>query len=55
MSKPCVLYAWHLRYFSGNTRCYPRYKDIPYVEKPIDITRRNPCGRWTYCLQYLDT
>ncbi|MGH8453292.1 MAG: glutathione S-transferase family protein [Nevskiales bacterium] len=37
MSKPYVLYAWHLSYFSGKTRCYLRYKGIPYVEKPIDI------------------
>src|SRR5688572_20142823 len=43
MGKPYILYAWHLSYFSGKTRCYLRYKDIPYVEKPIDLytlTRR---------------
>ncbi|MGH6630276.1 MAG: glutathione S-transferase family protein, partial [Burkholderiales bacterium] len=36
-NKPYVLYAWHLSYFSGKTRCYLRYKGIPYVEKPIDL------------------
>lgn len=37
MTKPYTLYAWHLSYFSGKTRCYLRYKGIPYVEKAIDL------------------
>jgi glutathione S-transferase len=37
MSKPYIHYAWHLSYFSGKTRCYLRYKGIPFVEKPIDL------------------
>lgn len=37
MTQPYTLYAWHLSYFSGKTRCYLRYKGIPYVEKPIDL------------------
>ena len=37
MSKPFIHYAWHLSYFSGKTRSYLRYKDIPFVEKPIDF------------------
>ena len=37
MPKPYVLYAWHLSYFSGKSRCYLRYKNIPHVEKPIDL------------------
>lgn len=36
MSKPFVHYAWHLSYFSGKSRAYLRYKDIPHVEKVID-------------------
>ena len=37
MSKPYIHYAWHLSYFSGKSRCYLRYKNIPHVEKPIDM------------------
>jgi glutathione S-transferase len=37
MRKPYLLYAWHLSYFSGKTRCYLRYKGIPYIEKPINL------------------
>lgn len=36
MSKPFIHYAWHLSYFSGKSRSYLLYKDIPYVEKEID-------------------
>lgn len=37
MSKPYVHYAWHLSYFSGKTRSYLRYKNIPHVERAIDM------------------
>jgi glutathione S-transferase len=37
MSKPFVHYAWHLSYFSGKTRSYLLYKNIPFVEKVINI------------------
>jgi glutathione S-transferase len=37
MSKPYLHYAWHLSYFSGKTRAYLRYKDIPFVEKAINF------------------
>ncbi|MGH8461382.1 MAG: glutathione S-transferase family protein [Stenotrophobium sp.] len=37
MNKPYIHYAWHLSYFSGKSRCYLRYKDIPHVEKAIDF------------------
>ncbi|TXI83707.1 MAG: glutathione S-transferase family protein [Cupriavidus sp.] len=37
MTKPFIHYAWHLSYFSGKTRSYLLYKDIPFVEKPIDF------------------
>lgn len=37
MTKPFIHYAWHLSYFSGKTRAYLLYKDIPFVEKPIDF------------------
>ncbi len=30
-------YGWHLSYFSGKTRSYLKYKDIPFVDKPIDM------------------
>ena len=35
--RPHVLHAWHLSYFSGKTRAYLRYKDIDFVERPIDL------------------
>lgn len=31
-----TLYGWHLSYFSGKTRAYLNYKQIPYVEKAVD-------------------
>ena len=37
MSKKYTHLAWHLSYFSGKTRAYLRYKDIPYVEKAINF------------------
>ncbi len=37
MSKPYIHYAWQLSYFSGKTRSYLRYKNIPFIEKPIDF------------------
>lgn len=36
MTQPYIHYAWHLSYFSGKSRSYLLYKDIPFVEKPID-------------------
>lgn len=41
MSRQFVLYGWHLSYFTGKARCYLRYKQIPYVEKPIDFYTLN--------------
>lgn len=37
MKKPYTHYAWHLSYFSGKSRSYLLYKDIPFVEKAIDF------------------
>ncbi|HEX4895324.1 MAG TPA: glutathione S-transferase family protein [Solimonas sp.] len=36
MSKPYVLYGWHLSYFSGKTRAYLNYKRVPFVDQPVD-------------------
>lgn len=36
MSKPYVLHGWHLSFFAGKTRAYLRYKDIPFVDHPVD-------------------
>lgn len=37
MSKPYQHLAWHLSYFSGKTRAYLRYKDIPFEERAINF------------------
>lgn len=37
MSKPFILYGWHLSYFSGKARCYLKYKGIPFVEGPLNL------------------
>lgn len=37
MTQPYTHYAWHLSYFSGKSRSYLRYKNIPFVEKAIDF------------------
>lgn len=34
--KPYVLHAWELSYFSGKTRCYLRYKGIPFTDTPVN-------------------
>lgn len=41
MSKPYQHLAWELSYFSGKTRAYLRYKDIPFVERPIHYIQFN--------------
>lgn len=45
MSKPYVLHGWHLSYFSGKTRAYLRYKNVPFVDHAVDavtLMRRIP-------------
>ncbi len=37
VAKPYVLYGWHLSYYSGKVRCYLRYKQIPFVDTPVDF------------------
>ena len=37
VAKPFILYGWHLSYYSGKTRCYLRYKQIPFVDTPVDF------------------
>jgi glutathione S-transferase len=37
VAKPFVLYGWHLSYYSGKVRCYLRYKQIPFVDTPVDF------------------
>jgi glutathione S-transferase len=37
MNKHYIHYAWHLSYFSGKSRSYLLYKNIPHIEKPIDF------------------
>lgn len=34
MSGTYVFYGWHLSLYSGKTRAYLRYKQVPHVEKP---------------------
>lgn len=36
MTQPYVLHGWHLSYFSGKTRAYLRYKNIPFIDHPVD-------------------
>ena len=43
MSKPYILYGWHLSFYAGKVRCYLRYKRIPFVDQEVDfytLTRR---------------
>lgn len=45
MSKPHVLHGWHLSYYSGKTRAYLRYKNIPFDDHAVDaitLMRRIP-------------
>jgi glutathione S-transferase len=37
MSRPFILYGWHLSYFAGKVRCYLRYKGIPFVDQDVDL------------------
>src|SRR5258708_27488035 len=37
VAKPFVLYGWRLSYYSGKARCYLRYKQIPFVDTPVDF------------------
>lgn len=37
MSSPCILYGWHLSYFSGKVRCYLQHKNIPFSDVPVDF------------------
>ena len=34
--KPAVLHAWHLSYFAGKLRAYLVYKQVPFVDRPVD-------------------
>lgn len=34
---PHVLLGWELSYFSGKVRSYLRFKEVPFVERPIDF------------------
>ncbi len=36
MSKPYVMHGWHLSFFSGKTRAYLNYKNIPFVDHAVD-------------------
>ena len=36
MSRPYVLHGWHLSYFTGKTRAYLRYKNVPFVDHAVD-------------------
>ena len=36
MSQPYVLHGWQLSYFSGKTRAYLRYKNVPFVDHEVD-------------------
>ncbi len=37
VTKPFILYGWHLSYYSGKVRCYLRHKQIPFVDTPVDF------------------
>lgn len=37
VAQPFILYGWHLSYYSGKVRCYLRYKQIPFVDTPVDF------------------
>ena len=37
MPRPFILYGWHLSYFTGKAMCYLRYKQTPFVQKPVDM------------------
>ena len=37
MSKPFTLYGWHLSYFTGKVRCYLAYKNIPFIERNVNL------------------
>ena len=37
VAKPFVLYGWHLSYYTGKVRCYLRYKQLPFVDTPVDF------------------
>lgn len=37
MGKPYLHYAWEMSLYSGKTRAYLRYKNIPHVEKTIHL------------------
>ncbi len=37
MSRPYILYGWHLSYFTGKVRCYLQYKGIAFVDQAVDL------------------
>lgn len=37
MPRPYILYGWHLSYFTGKAMCYLRYKQTPFVQKPVNM------------------
>jgi glutathione S-transferase len=37
VTRPFILYGWHLSYYTGKVRCYLRYKQLPFVDTPVDF------------------
>ncbi len=37
MSKPFILYGWHLSFYAGKVRCYLRYKHIPFIDQDVSL------------------
>ena len=37
MKDTYTLYGWHLSYFTGKALCYLRYKQVPFVLKPVNL------------------
>ena len=37
MNNKLTLYGWHLSYFTGKVLCYLRYKQIPFVDQPVNM------------------
>ncbi len=37
MPRPYILYGWHLSYFTGKAMCYLRYKQLHFVQKPVNM------------------
>ena len=37
MTRPYILYGWHLSYFAGKARCYLQYKRLPFVDQEVNL------------------